>query len=275
MANRFWVGGSGTWDLSDTTHWSATSGGAGGQSVPGAVDNVTFDGNSGASAVVTVNANVIGNAITGGAFNGTLDFATNNNSPTFGGFNFSGTATRTLNMGSGTWTINGSGSSWNITTLTGLTFNAGTSTLVFSGAPTGTRQIQLGVLTYNNITITADSLNAHAVDFTNGGAFTVSGNLTITNCRNVRFSPSTTHTITGTFTYNGSSNTPALIYGSGGVTTLSVGAANSWDWVVAQNITKSGAGSIAITNGYDGGGLTNITVTNPSGGSAGARIIGG
>ena len=41
VASRFWVGGTGTWDASDTTHWAATSGGAGGQSVPGSSDSVT------------------------------------------------------------------------------------------------------------------------------------------------------------------------------------------------------------------------------------------
>lgn len=41
---RFWVGGTGNW--SDTTHWSASSGGAGGSSVPSSTDDVTFDGSS-------------------------------------------------------------------------------------------------------------------------------------------------------------------------------------------------------------------------------------
>lgn len=47
MANRYWVGGTGTWDSSSTTNWSASSGGAGGASVPGNADSVFFDGNSG------------------------------------------------------------------------------------------------------------------------------------------------------------------------------------------------------------------------------------
>ena len=29
MADRYWVGGAGTWDATTTTNWSATSGGAG------------------------------------------------------------------------------------------------------------------------------------------------------------------------------------------------------------------------------------------------------
>jgi hypothetical protein len=51
MANRYWVGGSGTWDTT-TTHWSATSGGAGGASAPSVSDSVFFDQNG--SYTVTV-----------------------------------------------------------------------------------------------------------------------------------------------------------------------------------------------------------------------------
>ena len=43
MADRYWVGGTGTWDNSNTTNWAATSGGAGGESVPTSADDVYFD----------------------------------------------------------------------------------------------------------------------------------------------------------------------------------------------------------------------------------------
>ena len=43
MANRFWVGGTGDWDASTKTHWAATSGGAGGETVPTSSDDVYFD----------------------------------------------------------------------------------------------------------------------------------------------------------------------------------------------------------------------------------------
>ena len=62
MADRYWVGGSGTWDSSSTTNWSTTSGGAGGASAPTSADNVFFDGNSG-SGTITVSANVSCNDI--------------------------------------------------------------------------------------------------------------------------------------------------------------------------------------------------------------------
>lgn len=43
MADRYWRGGTGTWNTTSTTNWSDTSGGAGGFSVPTASDNVIFD----------------------------------------------------------------------------------------------------------------------------------------------------------------------------------------------------------------------------------------
>lgn len=43
MAQRYWVGGSGTWNSTNTTNWSTTSGGSGGASVPGIGDIATFD----------------------------------------------------------------------------------------------------------------------------------------------------------------------------------------------------------------------------------------
>jgi len=46
MANRYWVLGNGTWNLSATTNWSATSGGSGGASAPTYLDDVYFDTNS-------------------------------------------------------------------------------------------------------------------------------------------------------------------------------------------------------------------------------------
>jgi len=46
MANRYWVGGSGTWASTGTTNWSASSGGASGASAPTTADAVIFDANS-------------------------------------------------------------------------------------------------------------------------------------------------------------------------------------------------------------------------------------
>lgn len=56
MANRYWVGGTGTWSTTNTANWSDTSGGTGGFSVPTLSDDVFFDANSG-TAPYTVTAN--------------------------------------------------------------------------------------------------------------------------------------------------------------------------------------------------------------------------
>ena len=56
-AERYWVGGTGSWS-DDDTHWAATSGGAPADgNVPTSADNAHFDANSNTTAyTVTVNA---------------------------------------------------------------------------------------------------------------------------------------------------------------------------------------------------------------------------
>jgi hypothetical protein len=58
MANRFWVGGTGTWDASSTANWSATTGGASGASAPTNADAVFFDANSGSGTCTTASGSV-------------------------------------------------------------------------------------------------------------------------------------------------------------------------------------------------------------------------
>ena len=73
MANRFWVGGTGSWSATNTANWSATSGGAGGASVPGGADPVFFDANSGTgTAVVTITAAANANTFVTTGFTGTI-----------------------------------------------------------------------------------------------------------------------------------------------------------------------------------------------------------
>lgn len=70
MADRYWVGGNGTWDGSTTTNWSATSGGVSGASVPTMSDDVYFDSASSATGyTTTINCNVVA---TGSVFGSVL-----------------------------------------------------------------------------------------------------------------------------------------------------------------------------------------------------------
>lgn len=54
MADRHWVGGSGTWNSTSTSNWSTTSGGASGASAPTSGDNVFYDAGSDAGSDFTV-----------------------------------------------------------------------------------------------------------------------------------------------------------------------------------------------------------------------------
>lgn len=275
MAARFWVGGTGTWDASDTTHWASSSNGAGGQSVPGSGDTVTFDGSSG-GGTVTVATNVNVTSIAMGAFGGTLDFATNDNTVNLVSWNNNGSGTRTLNMGDGAWTITGTtGTIWDQTTVTNLTFNANGSTLTFSATPTGGRGFLFGAVTYNNVHID----NAVAVSYphttANGGAWTIGGTLTLTNVKYFIITTGVTHTITGTWTWDCSASDPGVLVTNSVAATISVGAANTLTGIAVGPITKSGAGSITVNDGYSLGNNTGVTINAPAGGSVVARVIGG
>jgi hypothetical protein len=285
MAARFWVGGTGTWDAADTAHWSATSGGAGGQSVPGSADTVTFDASSG-GGTVTVATNVTVLTITMGAFTGTLDFATNDNSVTLDGasanFNNSGTGTRTLNMGDGTWTINknGSGTAWTQATTTNLTFNANSSTLVFNGTFTGTRTVSLGatggsVGGYNVITFGANtSRGATALQATT--AVTIA---TLNASSSIYFvlTNGVTYSITNTMTISGNSLSSLVAWATSSPTSIAtISSANNgtFTWNVFRDITFAGGGTFSATNSLDFGNNTNISIAVPTVGG-GARVIGG
>lgn len=73
MAYRYWVGGPGIWNASDTSHWAETPGGNPGASVPTSVDEVLFDGNSGGTVAVSFDANASCKAISFGGPYVTLD----------------------------------------------------------------------------------------------------------------------------------------------------------------------------------------------------------
>jgi hypothetical protein len=92
MADRYWVGGSGTWN--STTKWSTTSGGSTGASVPTAADNAIFDVNSAATVyavTVTDNATCANLTFTSPAFDGDVEFNVGNGFVITGTFSTSGT----------------------------------------------------------------------------------------------------------------------------------------------------------------------------------------
>jgi len=85
MADRYWRGGSGTWNSTNTANWSATSGGLGGASVPTSADDVYFNTASNAIAyTVTTSGNTTAmncrNLSVAGPVTGSVTFSNTNSS---------------------------------------------------------------------------------------------------------------------------------------------------------------------------------------------------
>jgi fibronectin-binding autotransporter adhesin len=94
MADRYWVGGSGSWN--STTKWSTTSGGASGASVPTSADNAIFNASSGSGAThytvtVTANSTCANLTFTPVAADGVTQFVVDNGFVIAGTFSTSGT----------------------------------------------------------------------------------------------------------------------------------------------------------------------------------------
>jgi len=74
MANRYWVGGNGTWNTTNTANWSTTSGGTGGASVPTSADIAVFNASSGAAVVTLSGTLSCAYIFADTGFTGTIDF---------------------------------------------------------------------------------------------------------------------------------------------------------------------------------------------------------
>ena len=153
MADRFWVGNGGNWS-DNANHWSASSGGSPGASLPTSADNVYFDANSFTAEGQTVTINATANCLD-------MDWTGATNSPTlegsaqlyiYGSLNL-GTITRTF---TGNIFMKATSSGKTITT-NGITF---ASIINFSGIG-GEWTLQDNLTNSNNITLTAGTLNTN------------------------------------------------------------------------------------------------------------------
>lgn len=159
MANRYWVGGNGTWNTTSTTNWSASSGGAGGASVPTAADSVFFDQAStytvscGSASVVCLDFTVSAGTVTFTASTGKVTIS-GSMAITAGTVASIALASYTFNATSGTKTI----------TTGGVTFPGD---FIFDGVG-GSWQLQDNVTISGNnpLTLTNGSLDLNNKVFT-------------------------------------------------------------------------------------------------------------
>lgn len=273
-ASRFWVLGTNSWTPANTAPWSATSGGAGGASVPGSGDTVTFNGSSG-GGTVTLNFGgpITIQSLAMGAFTGTWDNSANNNNITCntGDFSGSGSGTRTINLGSATYTLTGSAAAWTFATATGLTLSAASANIVLNCSGGLNTFTSASSLSWGNLTLGAASGDISYRILGNSLSF---NSITITAPNFLRFGANTTTTI-ATLSAVGTSSAQIGL----GTDTVSTSATlalttSTLAWSAIRDIGFTG--SPTATNSFNLGNTSGITITAPSAtGSASARVIGG
>lgn len=174
MANRYWVGGTAAWDGTAGSKWALTSGGAGGQAVPTAADDVFFDAASGAvTCTLSATANCKSLTFTGftGTFTGSSNITVSGNVTLVAGMTFTHTGTFTFDS---TTTLITAGKSFSAVTLNSTSSNvtlgdAFTSTSIFGITVTQ------GTFTTNNyaVTITTLDLSSASTRAVNFGSSTI------------------------------------------------------------------------------------------------------
>lgn len=173
--------------------------------------------------------------------NGTLN--ANNQNFTAGRFSSNNSNVRTLTMGSGTWTLSGTGTVWDLGTPTNLTFNKDTANIVLSDTSTTARTFQGGGLTYNNLTIGgATGISTLNLSQTNtfatlGSTKTVEYTINLLN-----------NTTVNTWAASGSANNFLNITGSSGTRTLTVTNPFSVNYANISNNTLSSANGTATNS---------------------------
>jgi hypothetical protein len=182
---------------------------------------------------------------------GTLDAS--NQNVTVGKFLTNGTSVRTLNMGSGTWTLSGTGTVWDCSSNTNFTLNPNTSNIVLSDTSVTARTFAGGGLTYNNLTI-GGTTGISTLTFTGSNTFnTLSSTKTVAHT--ILFTASTTNTFT-TFNINGTSGNVVTI---GSVTASSHtlakagGGTVTADYLSISRSTATPTLTWLATNSTDGG----------------------
>ena len=164
MADRYWILGTGTWSSTNTVNWSASSGGAGGASVPNAADNVFFDANSNVGTnnftVTMANSPRRCNDFTASGLDGVMTLAGSNIGLTISG-SLTFPATNFTRSYTGTTTFNATTTGKTVTT-NGVAFGSG---VTFGGSGGGWT---LGsALTVGNII--GRTLNVQQGTFDTGG----------------------------------------------------------------------------------------------------------
>ena len=293
-ASRFWVGQGeaavrNQWE--NTANWAATSGGAGGQSVPVAADLAIFNKQSGGvqaeiRSVVQVKGLELNSAWTGSVLQGTGTIAIGTTGMTVGSGRFIGGNAVIANSGSYTQTggiVTGLMNTFSLSGSLSITKGAdsvystftNTGTLVFNGNADQNLTVGANVTkTFKNLTLnnvgagTSDDIvtNVNGGLFLSGALVITSGNLDLTT-NSVAFV--TDRGITLADSSNASLTTNSAVTASGTIlvndaATLTVTAGT---WTLNDDSDQ--------TVDFDGQSLYNLTINNTGGGTSDDIVIAG
>lgn len=156
-------------------------------------------------------------------------FNANNFNFSTGLFFASGANPRTITMGSGTWTLSGTGTVWDLGTTSNLVFNKDTANIVLSNTSTTARTFAGGSLTYNTLTI-GGTTGTSTLTITGNNTFDTLAS-TKTVAHTIRFSGGSTTTVTN-WNINGS---------SGNLVTLTSSSTTKF------TLVKAGGGSVSLS----------------------------
>jgi hypothetical protein len=143
------------------------------------------------------------------------------------------TGTRAINMGSGTWTLSGTGTVWNVASA-GLTMSAGTSTIILSDNTTTAKTFAGGGVAYYSLQIgrgtgTSNAIATYTITGSNTFAGTVSSTKTVASTITL---PASTTTTVGSWTISGT---------AGNLITVNSSTAGT-----QATLAKSGGGQVSV-----------------------------
>jgi len=216
MADRYWVGGTGSWNATNTLNWSASSGGASGASVPTATDNVFFDANSNILATaftVTMGSTPrVCNDFTASGLDGVMTLA---------------------------------GTSIGLTVSGSLTFQATNFTRTYTGTTTFNATTTGKTVTTNGVALAGIVIfNGIGGVWTLGSALTT-GTTNSTSLTNGTLDLSSYTLTTGSFS-SSNSNTRTIAFGTGQISCTGTG--NAWSTTNVPGLTTTGTQVVNITS---------------------------
>ncbi len=209
MADRYWVGGTGTWNTSSTTNWSTASNGASGASAPTSADDVFIDTSSGTGTITC----------TGGVCN-----------------NITVTATQAIILGAASSTLSVFG---DLTFPSGGSFsaNTNTNTITFAGTTTGL------TITTNGKTLSALIFNGVGGGWQLQDNLTSTGNITLTNGA----LDLNDKTLSCFLFSSNNSNTRSIAFGTSGQINLTGNSTTLWGFPTLTNFSFTGTSKVNLT----------------------------